>query len=166
VTISRVRAIFNLLILGRRMGLRLLDQVFRNVTLPPLFSIEFQRVMRHFAVIQSISSPLKPFIMKKPGKRGLRTAMTVLCLVIMGAGLFLSSGTQTVKARALECGNVTTDEVIGFLTPLGYDVISVSDIPGSCDKCCDTQFEYHTHVQINEGRIVGFEDMPAGCSHE
>jgi hypothetical protein len=104
--------------------------------------------------------------MKNSGKKILRTGLALVLLATITTAFFSFTGKHTAQARMLDCGNVTNQQVIDYLTPHGYTVSSVNAIAGSCDKRCDTQNCYDTKVLITNGRIVGYEDMPNGCTPE
>jgi hypothetical protein len=101
--------------------------------------------------------------MKNTGKKTMKASITAGLLLLISAVFLSSNKTSAVSARVLDCGNVTNQQVINFLTPLGYTVYSVNPIPGSCDKRCDTQHCFDTKVLILNGIIVDYEDMPNGC---
>lgn len=86
-------------------------------------------------------------------KTGLLTA--VIGLTVSAGSI--KSGQNTVKAEELYCG-VTELEIKAYMDRNGYKTRAIYST-STCDAIVDTQYEIHTRVLIDGGKIVGFEDL-------
>ena len=96
----------------------------------------------------------------------MKTAKNILAksLIIVSA-LFIMSFTSnplsdTTKTSDTEtvCG-VSDTEVDKYLISHGYTVISLELVEGSCNRLATTQNDYQTIVYVEEGIIIGHEDV-------
>ena len=84
--------------------------------------------------------------------------ISIFLLPVVGSPLHSSPAVNEVKQVDTYCG-VTHEEVVKYLANYGYTVSATEPEEGTCNAIATTQYEYQTRVLIEEGVILGWEDI-------
>lgn len=84
--------------------------------------------------------------------------MAFLAIMLGTATLTLSSFNEP-EAPAAHCENIDP-AIIDYLQGYGYQVVSLGpDGRMNCNRIAVTQYEYDTRVFVEDGQVIGHEDI-------